>query len=102
MASDEIVHLLAYIKASDCQFIRNSKVYTGKEGLEHVKKKYEYFKKKIETAEDFIKYSATKSELSGKMYFETPTLMRELLEAEGVEFSGSAVDLKKHIWDPNN
>ena len=39
-------------------------------------------------------------ELSGKMHFATPTLMRELLEAEDVEFIGDAVNMKKHLWEP--
>lgn len=39
-------------------------------------------------------------ELSGKVHFATPTLMRELLEEEGVEFSGEAVVMEKHFWDP--
>lgn len=39
-------------------------------------------------------------ELTGKMHFETPTLMRELLEAEGVEFNGEAVNMNKHLWIP--
>lgn len=40
-------------------------------------------------------------ELTGKHHFATPTLMRELLEAEGVEFIGEAVNLEKHLWKPN-
>jgi methylated-DNA-protein-cysteine methyltransferase-like protein len=40
-------------------------------------------------------------ELSGRMHFATPTLMRELLESEGIEFIGDAVDLKKHLWKPH-
>ena len=40
-------------------------------------------------------------ELSGKNYFGTPTLMRELLEAEGIEFINDAVDIKKHYWEPD-
>lgn len=39
-------------------------------------------------------------ELSGKLHFATPTLMRELLEAEGVEFINEAVNMKKHLWIP--
>jgi methylated-DNA-protein-cysteine methyltransferase-like protein len=39
-------------------------------------------------------------ELTGKHHFATPTLMRELLEAEDVEFIGEAVNLKKHFWQP--
>ena len=39
-------------------------------------------------------------ELTGKIHFATPTLMRELLEAEGVEFTGETVNMKKHLWIP--
>lgn len=39
-------------------------------------------------------------ELTGKRFFATPNMMRELLEAEGIEFSGEAVDMKKHFWLP--
>ena len=39
-------------------------------------------------------------ELTGKMYFSTPTMMRELLESEGVKFIGDAVDMKKYFWEP--
>jgi methylated-DNA-protein-cysteine methyltransferase related protein len=39
-------------------------------------------------------------ELTGKMYFETATLMRELLEAEGIEFINEHVNMKKHFWEP--
>jgi methylated-DNA-protein-cysteine methyltransferase-like protein len=38
--------------------------------------------------------------LTGKMYFGSPDTMRELLEAEGVEFIGENVNLKKHFWEP--
>lgn len=37
-------------------------------------------------------------ELSGKMHFETPFVMRERLEAEGVKFIGEAVDMEHHLW----
>ncbi len=39
-------------------------------------------------------------ELTGKMHFATPTLMRDLLESEGVTFRGDAVDMKLHFWQP--
>ena len=39
-------------------------------------------------------------ELSGKMHFATPTLMRELLDAEDVEFNDERVRLDKHLWIP--
>lgn len=39
-------------------------------------------------------------ELTGKMHFATPNLMRELLESEGIEFKGDTVNLEKHLWHP--
>ena len=42
-----------------------------------------------------------KGELTGKMHFPTPTFMREMLEAEGIEFIEDAVDMKKHRWIPS-
>lgn len=39
-------------------------------------------------------------ELTGKHHFATPTLMRDLLESESVEFIGEAVNLEKHLWIP--
>ena len=40
-------------------------------------------------------------ELTGKKYFSTPDLMRELLISEGIEFIGDAVNMKKHLWKPD-
>jgi len=40
-------------------------------------------------------------ELTGKRYFPSPTMMRELLESEGVEFINDAVNIDKHLWKPN-
>ncbi len=39
--------------------------------------------------------------LTGKNNFASPYLMRELLENEGVEFIGDAVNLDKHLWLPD-
>jgi hypothetical protein len=67
----EINHLLDFMENSHCQFYRNGKWYTDPKAVrEHVVTKYQYFleKGKINSAEDFIKWSATKSELSGKPY----------------------------------
>ena len=38
-------------------------------------------------------------ELTGKRYFGTATLMRELLENEGIEFIADSVNMKKHFWE---
>ena len=40
-------------------------------------------------------------ELTGKMYFSTPYMMREMLNAEGIEFINDRVNLKKHLWIPD-
>ncbi len=39
-------------------------------------------------------------ELTGKIHFATPGFMREMLESEGIEFSGDCVNMKKHMWIP--
>lgn len=39
-------------------------------------------------------------ELTGKFHFATPLQMRDMLEAEGIQFIGEAVDLKQHLWVP--
>jgi hypothetical protein len=64
----EIKHIIEYIENSKCTFIRNGKEYNTKEALEHILNKYEYTKHWIKSAEDFIKYTATKSSMSGRPY----------------------------------
>ncbi|MDP2365020.1 MAG: MGMT family protein [Ignavibacteria bacterium] len=41
-------------------------------------------------------------ELTGKNYFATPTMMREMLIGEGIEFLDDAVNMEIHFWDCNN
>jgi hypothetical protein len=64
----EIKHLLGFIASTECEYQRNGKAHTGKEALKHIKKKYEYFREDIQSTEDFIAYSATKSKMSGNQY----------------------------------
>ncbi|KAF0158702.1 MAG: hypothetical protein FD159_971 [Syntrophaceae bacterium] len=64
----EINHLLQYIERTNCKQERNGTEYSGAEAVAHVQKKYAYFKDKIHGTEEFIMYSATKSEVSGKPY----------------------------------
>jgi hypothetical protein len=63
-----IRHLIVYVSGSGLTFIRNASEYTPGEAAEHMNKKYQHFRGKIETPEDFIKLCATKSLLSGKPY----------------------------------
>jgi hypothetical protein len=65
---DEINHLLNYIETSDCVFIRNNSRHTPDKAVAHIKRKYNYLKKRIKTTDDFIEGAATKSSMSGKPY----------------------------------
>jgi hypothetical protein len=67
----EIEHLLSYMGQCGCRFCRNDTWYGDPQKIrDHVERKYNYFMKKgqIESAEDFITWSASKSEISGKPY----------------------------------
>ncbi len=64
----EIVHLMDYIAASECRFIRNGKVYDAQTAREHIQKKYDYLQSRIRSAEDFIRFAASKSSMSGEPY----------------------------------
>lgn len=64
----EIDHLLGFIAASPCAFIRNGAAYDGAEAVDHIKDKYDYYRDEIHSAEDFIALAASKSALSGKPY----------------------------------
>lgn len=64
----EIDHLIQTIQNSDCAFIRNGKTHNSAEAIEHILKKYDHFRDKIKTTEDFIDYCASKSLLSNKPY----------------------------------
>ena len=65
---ESIKYLLDYIAKSDATFIRNGQTHTPAEAVNHIKAKYEHFKKDIKTPEDFIRLSASKSLLTGQPY----------------------------------
>lgn len=64
----EIDHLLDFVTNTSCMYDRNGTIHDGPEARGHINMKYEHYKKKVKTTEDFIKYSATKSLISGKKY----------------------------------
>lgn len=66
----EIEHLFQFIEHSGCTFIRNNDSYSGVRAREHIQKKFNYIskRKKQLSAEQFIKYAASKSSLSKKPY----------------------------------
>ena len=67
--TEEITSLLHFIEQSECTFIRNGKHYDSVKSRQHIEIKYNYYKKLITTAEDFIQYSATASSITGKPYW---------------------------------
>jgi hypothetical protein len=64
----EVTYLLEHLRTSGCEMERNGKKHNSENAYSHVKKKYEYFRYKIKTSEDFVEYSASKSTMSGKYY----------------------------------
>lgn len=64
----EISHLLAFIETSDCTFSRNGRSYPPVKAREHIGAKYDYLKNRIDSAEQFIVYSASKSSITGEKY----------------------------------
>ncbi|OOZ39270.1 hypothetical protein BOW52_07475 [Solemya elarraichensis gill symbiont] len=81
---EAIDHLLNFVSQTDCKINRNGSYHDGPEAVAHIQKKYDYFKDKIGSAEEFIDYSATKSAMSGKYYLvqcgqEEPGTTREWL-----------------------
>jgi hypothetical protein len=49
-------------------FIRNGSAHTAAEAADHLRLKWKNAGKRVRTAEDFIRYCATESSLSGRKY----------------------------------
>lgn len=64
----EVQHLLNYLANSGCQMERNGDKHDAREAVEHILKKYDYYRDDIKTTEDFIARSASRSMLSGRTY----------------------------------
>ena len=65
---NEVNHLLDFVKNSGCIISRNGTDHPADKAVSHIEMKYDYFKDDIKSTEDFIKYSATKSTMSGDYY----------------------------------
>lgn len=80
----EIRYLLDYLAESGCTFIRNGDEYEATKARDHLEMKYNYAKRRIKTAEDFINKLASKSSLSRKPYHvkcgEIKTLSKQWLD----------------------
>jgi hypothetical protein len=70
-AKSEIDHLFEYLETCGCSFCRNGTWYNDMKAVRaHAELKYRYFadKGRIHSAEDFIKWAGSRSEMSGKPY----------------------------------
>jgi len=63
-----IQYLIESVSGSSLTFFRNGSSYTPGEAAEHMNRKYQHFREKIDTPEEFIELCATKSLLTGKPY----------------------------------
>lgn len=66
--SNEIRDMYNFIHCSDVVYIRNGREYSVDAAINHIKRKHKRFHKKIKSTEDWIKYCATKSIMSGRYY----------------------------------
>lgn len=73
----EIRHLLQYVEDTACAFERNGTVYDSKQARAHIERKYDYVHPRIEETEDFIRYAATGSSISGRHYHVTCNGIRQ-------------------------
>lgn len=66
----EIAHLLDYVASPGCRFQRNGSWHQGDEARSHLRKKYDYLRKRdlVTNAESFIERAATQSSMSGRDY----------------------------------
>lgn len=67
-ADREIRHLLEFVGASSCTFIRNGDPHASKDAAEHLAMKYERAQSRLATAEQFIEKVASQSYLTGREY----------------------------------
>src|SRR2546423_1857503 len=58
--SKTVDYLIGQVEKSNLKFVRNGDEHTGKEAAEHMRRKYNHFKKEIKTPEDFIEKCAAK------------------------------------------
>jgi hypothetical protein len=67
--SHKIDYLIAAIEMLEgAEFIRNGKAHAAKDAAEHLRLKLKKAGSRVKTAEDFIKYCASASSVSGKPY----------------------------------
>lgn len=64
----EVEYLIKFVRNADCRMERNGEFYSGVEVTAHILNKYDYYREEINSTEEFIELSASKSVISGKPY----------------------------------
>lgn len=67
-ATREIDHLLAFVAASDCRFVRGGSEYDGKAARDHLARKLDVARSMLSTADQFVDHVATGSSMTGEAY----------------------------------
>jgi len=69
-AEREIAALIDGLAQSSCRFSRNGSWYDGARAAEHLRRKYDYLRKRelADTSEQFIERAASRSSVSGRAY----------------------------------
>lgn len=86
----EISYLLEKIETTECTFNRNGSRHQGAEAVAHIQRKYDYYRDDIDSAEDFIRLSASKSTMTRRAY---------TIECQGLEPMKSEQWLLQHLQD---
>ena len=70
IAAEEISQLFSALQNSKCEFSRNGTWYGAEEAAGHLRRKYDYLRKKglVRSTESFIELAASRSSMSGKPY----------------------------------
>jgi hypothetical protein len=67
-AQREIDHLLDYIGASHCTFVRNGERFDAAKAREHLAMKLNFVRWRLSTADEFVRYLATESSVTHEPY----------------------------------
>ena len=68
-AQHEIDHLLEFVAASNCTFVRSGEKYSSQAAREHLAMKYRFTQFRLSTADEFVQYLATESSTTHEPYF---------------------------------
>jgi hypothetical protein len=64
----EIAHLLDFVAASGCRFVRAGTEYDSRAARDHLAGKYGQVRSRVDSAEQFIVYVASTSSITGGAY----------------------------------